>query len=172
MRSVLTFAATTIALASTISATASGPQCDCTGLNNCLNQGAWGCVQLAGPNCVDQTQSCSITCGGGGFMYAYQKHNSDDRQCVCSNQDASQTPNCPGSSPVLNGGQCNCQGLNNCHNQGAWGCVQLAGPNCVDQTQNCRLACGGSGYMFAYQKHGSPDRRCVCSNQDAAHGVC
>ncbi|KAF7191616.1 hypothetical protein HII31_07118 [Pseudocercospora fuligena] len=149
MRSILTFAATIIALASTVSATVRGGQCGCNGLNNFRNQGAWGCVQLAGPNCVDQTQVCDAACGGSG--YAYKKHNSNDRQCVCSYQDASQAPSCPAPGPPIRGGQC-CSGLlNKCKSEGAWGCVQVDAAYCVDQTKGCDQACGGSGY--AYRKH-------------------
>lgn len=59
------------ALASSVAATVRGGQCCDDGLQHCFNQGAWGCVQLTGPNCVDQTQVCDEACGYSG--YAYQK---------------------------------------------------------------------------------------------------
>ena len=52
----------------------SGGQCEPDGLNHCLNDNqAWGCVQLAGPNFVDQTKQCDNQCLSNGFRYAYQK---------------------------------------------------------------------------------------------------
>lgn len=59
-----------VALSSSVSATVRGGQCCQQGLYHCQQeQGDWGCVQLAGPNCVQQTQGCDEECGGSGYAY-------------------------------------------------------------------------------------------------------
>ncbi|KAI5371106.1 hypothetical protein Slin14017_G019850 [Septoria linicola] len=155
MRASFSFiAASALALVSTVAGQGwrqralYGDLCPYDGWQHCQNQGAWGCVQLEGPYCVDQTRECDAACGW--TPYAYQKDRSDDRTCVCSQEDASQPQGGPAPGPVLYGDQCPYDGWQHCKNQGAWGCVQLEGPNCVDQTKQCDAACGFSGY--SYQK--------------------
>ncbi|KXT14288.1 hypothetical protein AC579_8425 [Pseudocercospora musae] len=62
-----------------------GTQCGSYDLSTCQGEGAWGCVYADLSYCVDQTKNCDAACGFLG--YAYQKRNSDDQRCVCSNQD-------------------------------------------------------------------------------------
>ncbi|EME78982.1 uncharacterized protein MYCFIDRAFT_216287 [Pseudocercospora fijiensis CIRAD86] len=153
--------------------TVEGGPCDCTGLSNCFNQNAYGCVRLfetAGQNCVKQTPYfpfCVSQCGGSSFVY--QKANSDDTQCVCSEYDArasyqqcgfSPPPsNTPVTPPYITGSPCASYFLQECQTEGAWGCISSDARYCVDQTKNCDTICGGQGYTYAYQKHSSTDTR-------------